>query len=109
MSNQWYTFNSEAVANAALDFINGSGWFPLEGVNKGTGAIEKDATTCWAKRPPHPILCLDGKWRFPRIPEYRLDLLGVSAEDRQSFLSAFNPTIEEYSRDWFPVNENDEP
>ena len=102
--NEYYVWDTEVAAQAALDFINGTGWFPIVGRNAKTGlpAPDKQMTTKWADEVQERV---DGKWCFPRVKEARLDALGVPAEDRQAFLDAFNPTIEEYQNDWFPVEE----
>ena len=102
--NEYYVWDTEVAAQAALDFINGSGWFPLVGRNAGSGALEPDkqATTSWADAVRERV---DGKWIFHRIPTEVLDHVGVLPEHRQAFLDAFVPTVEEYQDDWFPVEE----
>ena len=104
MSTEYYVWDDEAVAQAALDYINGSGWFPITGVNAATGQPQpnKQKTERWCSEIQERV---DGKWCFPRIPESRMDAIGVPPEDRQAFLDAFNPSIEEYQDGWFPVEE----
>jgi hypothetical protein len=106
MSNEYYVWDTEVQAQAALDYINGSGWFPIVGVNAATGEPQPDKqqTTSWASEVLERV---DNKWCFPRIPEARLDAIGVPANDRQAFLDAFNPSIEEYDSNWFPTPEED--
>ena len=101
---EYYVWNTEAEAQAALDFINNSGWFPIIGRNAKTGELQPDKqkTTKWADSVQER---LDGKWCFPRIEEVRLDALGIPPETRQGFLDAFQPTIEEYQSEWFPIEE----
>lgn len=99
--SEYYVWDLEAQAQAALDFINATGWFPIVGRNAKTGELQPDKqmTTSWATEVQERV---DTKWCFSRIPEATLDALGVPAEDRQAFLDAFNPTIEEYQDWWFP-------
>jgi hypothetical protein len=100
--NEYYVWDTEAEAQAALDYINSTEWFPVVGKNVATGKPEpeKQQTTVWASEILERV---DGKWCFARIPEGRMDALEVSAEDRQAFLDTFNPTIEEYQDGWFEV------
>jgi len=102
--NEYYVWDNEPQAQAALDYINGSGWFPIVGNNAATGepAPDKQTTTCWVSEISER---LDGKWCFPRVPSERLDYIGVPEEDRQAFLNVFAPTIEEYDDSWFPQEE----
>lgn len=104
--SEYYVWDTEAAAQAALDYINNSGWFPIVGRNAKTGVLQPDKqqTTEWASAPRERV---DGKWCFSRITTDILDAVGVSAEDRQAFLDAFAPTIEEYQDDWFPIIEDD--
>jgi len=101
---EYYVWDTEAQAQAALDYINNSGWFPIVGRNAKTGELQPDKqkTTCWAEEVLERV---DGKWCFPRIPESRLNALGVSKEDRQAFLNAFQPTIQVFHISWFPAPE----
>lgn len=101
---EYYVWDTEAQAQAALDFINNSGWFPIVSKNAYTGlpAYDKQKTVKWADA---PLQRLDNKWCFQRIPAVRMDALNVPADDRQAFLDAFQPTIEEYDPAWFPVEE----
>jgi hypothetical protein len=98
---EYYVWDTEPEAQAALDFINTTTWFPITGVSADSGepAVGKAKTTKWADS---VLQRQDGKWCFQRVPESRLDAIGVPANDRQSFLDAFNPTIETYVSTWFP-------
>ena len=92
---EYYIWNTEAEAQAALDFVNGTSWFPLVGNNSATGKPEpnKQQTLKWADSVQQRNT--DGKWGFPRVPSAIMDAIGVSAEERQSFLDAFTPSIED--------------
>ena len=105
MANEYYVWDTESEAQTALDYINASGWFPIVGVNAATGdpQPDKQQTILWAAEVLQRVT--DNKWCFPRIPEARLDAIGVPAEDRQAFLDTFNPSIEEYDPSWFPTEE----
>ena len=99
---EYYVWNTEAEAQAALDFINESDWFPIVGRNAKTNVLQpnKQHTTCWADKVVERV---DGKWCFSRITEKILNILNISAEERQQFLDGFAPVIEEYQDGWFPI------
>lgn len=105
-NGQYYVWSAAnaAVATNALAYINGTSWFPVPGRNARTGKIENDhaKTTKWADAVQTRA---DGKVCFPRIPEKILDKLNVPQEDRAAFFTAFQPTVEVYQNDWFPVVE----
>lgn len=102
--SEYYVWDTEAEAQAALDYINGTGWFPITGRNAKTGELapDKQKTTKWADQVLERV---DGRWVFPRIPASIMDAVGVPEADRQAFLDTFTPVIEEYQDDWFPVTE----
>ena len=82
---EYYVFETEGQAQACLDYINNSDWFPIAGTNGSIG------TTKWAEAIQE---LPDGRFAFPRIPSNRLDFIGVSVQSREAFLHAFNPSIE---------------
>ena len=102
--SEYYVWNTEIEAQAALDFINGTDWFPIVGRNAKTGELQPDKqmTTAWTDVVQERT---DTKWCFPRVSATVMDAVGVPAEDRQAFLDTFTPVIEEYQDDWFPVIE----
>ena len=103
MSIEYYVWDTEAEAQAALDYINNSGWFPIASRNVQTGEVDANIlTTCWLSEVSQR---LDSKWCFKRVPAARMDALGVPQEDRDAFLSTFNPTIEVWQDGWFPTEE----
>ena len=103
-NRQYYVWVDGATATNVLTYINNSGWFPIIVTNAATGELapDKTATTKWAD---DVLLRVDGKFCFQRIPITLLDDLGVSMEDREAFLLAFNPDIEIVQADWFLVEE----
>jgi len=93
-------------AQAALDYINGTSWFPVIGRNAKTKAYEpnKQKTTKWCEE-VSVRNGTDNSLCFPKIPDVVLDAVGVPEEDRQAFLDTFQPTIEEYQDGWFVEEE----
>jgi hypothetical protein len=98
---EYYVWNTQSEAQSALDYINNLSVFPIIGKNAKTGeeCPNKQQTTAWTDE---VLERTDGKWCFVRIPSARLDVLGISAGDLQSFLDTHNPTIETYQESWFP-------
>lgn len=90
MSNEYYLWPTKAQADAALASINGHPAFPLQGRNAATGELVDSWTTCWCDAVQET---LDGRWGFPRIPAVFLDRMGISAADREAWLTGFSPTI----------------
>jgi len=108
MSNEFYVWDTEVEAQSALDFINSTEWFPLIGSDPtGNKRPDKQKTICWAT---NVLERLDGKWTFARIPSELLDYAGVPEEDREAFLTAFNPTIEVCDNycEWFDCSDDEE-
>ena len=103
---EWYRWDSssEATANSCLAYINSNDRFPITGRNSFDHEREPDKqkTEKWADA---VIECEDGWFGFPRITDAWIVNLSISAEEVQTFLDTFNPTIETYSTDWFPDEE----
>jgi hypothetical protein len=98
--NEYYTFPTEAEAQGCIDYINATPWFPLVGNCKGQPNPAAAATTSWATTPTQ---MLSGSWAVPKIPEARLDFVGVPQEDREGFNSVFGQDILTLGRDDFPT------
>jgi hypothetical protein len=103
---EWYRFDTVEAAQACLDAVNNHPKLPHVGRNALSGKLQPDKcqTTKWCDSVTE---CLDGKFGFPRVTEKWLDILEVSEEDRQAFLDAFNPSIEEYDPAWIPAREEE--
>jgi len=99
---EYYVFATEAAAQACVDYINGTPWFPIVGTCSGQPAPTKQATTAWVDA---PLEMLSGEWAVPRIPESRLDYVGVPQEDRDAFIAAFGQDIRDLTDAHFPVSE----
>jgi len=101
-ASDYYVFNTENKANAALNYINAKSIFPITGKNARTGrmAHNKAKTLRWADAPWQRA---DGTWVFPRIPDYIRATLDV--EETAAFVNAFSPAIENYHSDWVVVTE----
>ena len=92
---EFYVFQTEAEANACIFGINASGVFPIAGKTNGVSVLGKTQTTCWVKKARE--LPATGEWAIPRIPESRLDYIGVPEENRDAFLSVFGQDIRSLS------------
>ena len=99
---EYYVFATEAAAQACVDYINGTPWFPIVGTCSGQPAPTKQATTAWVDA---PLEMLSGEWAVPRIPESRLDYVGVPQEDREAFIAAFGQDIRNLANSDFPTED----
>ena len=97
--NEYYCFATEAEAQACLDYINGTAWFPIVGNRNGVPDPTAQATTKWADAPTEMA---SGEWCVPRIPASRLDALEVPQEDRDQFNAAFGQDIRSLDSTDFP-------
>jgi len=100
---EFYVFQTEAEANACIFGINASGVFPIAGKTNGVSVLGKTQTTCWVKKARE--LPATGEWAIPRIPESRLDGMGVLQENRDAFLASFGQDIRELASIDFPQPE----
>jgi len=102
--SEWYRWDTLAEAQACLNYVNNHPKLPVVGVNAATKkpAPDKQQTTQWASE---VIECNDGKFGFPRVTTAWLDSLGITQEERDTFLATFNPTIEEFDPAWIPAAE----
>ena len=94
--NQFYVFTTLVEAQACSDFINNSGWFPLQAQN-GSGE-----TINWVGE---AMEMASGEFCVPRIPESILDAVGVPQASRDAFLTAFGQDIRTLTHVDFPVVE----
>jgi hypothetical protein len=99
---EYYVFATHAEAQACLDYINNSSWFPIAGTVRGTPAPSNQKTTNWSDEVRE---MLSGEWCVDRIPEHRLDFISVPAPDRASFLAAFGQDIRTLDVSAFPQAE----
>jgi len=104
MTNTYLLWSTQSEAASALDFINGTEWFPLVGKNAATGKPEpnKQQTVRWFEE---PLETVSGDWVFPEIPGELLDMLGVPQEEVDGFFTLFNPATASYDPNWFPEEE----
>ena len=103
--SEYYVFATEAEADACLNYINSTPWFPIVGKVNGVPAPEKQNTTKWADSPQEMT---SGEWAIPRIEEARLDALEVPQEDRDAFMAAFGQDIRTLGPDDFPAPPEEE-
>ena len=102
----YYVFDDEAEAIACLDFINTSAWFPITGTYRGLPATKKQRqTTTWVRE---LTVMANGNWAIPRIPESKLDAIGVSQAERDLFMSYFGDSIQTLDYTAFPPAEETE-
>jgi len=100
-NGQYYVWESthEAVAQAALDYINTSPFFPVVGSDTaGNKQPNKQKTLIWAEEIKERS---DGSFCFERVPEASMEYMGVHTSNCVIFLDTFQPSIEEYQPDWF--------
>ena len=97
----YYVFETESEATQAEQAISQVGGAPIVGINALTGQPEpnKQKTERWAI----PMQRLDGKWVFPYVGDERISEYPTDVKDQ--FNSTFTYTLEEYSSDWFPIEE----
>lgn len=104
---EYYVFSTQAAAQACIDYINGTPWFPIVGRVVGTGEQAPDAqkTEKWADAPQE---LLSGEFAVSRIPEGRLDELEVPQAARDQFLAAFGQDIRDLQSSDFVQPEPEE-
>jgi len=84
----YYGQKNKAVMTAAMNYLNSSEFLPAPGVKDGK--VVPDQTTSWCSE----VSQAEGGWYcIPKIPEKRLDLLGVPETNRTAFIEAFGITI----------------
>jgi len=98
----YYVFETKSEADSCIGAINGSGWFPLVGKVLGKPAPTRTKTTSWVESATEMT---SGEWAIPRIPESRLDGMGVLQENRDAFLASFGQDIRELASIDFPQPE----
>ena len=90
MSKPYYCFATQTEAQSCLDYINSTPWFPIVGKKLGVDDFTSQKTEMWEESTSE---LLTGEWAIPRIPDSRLDYVGVPQEDRNAFLVAFGQDI----------------
>nr|BDD44691.1 hypothetical protein 21 [Legionellales bacterium] len=97
---EYYVFANETDANACIAAINGTSWLPIVGNCKGQPAPSKQQTTKWVENATE---MLSGEYAVPRIPEGRLDHLGVPQAERDAFLATYGTDIRDLGASDFPA------
>ena len=99
---EYYVFQTKVDADTCIAYINGTNWFPIVGSVNGIPAPQNQNTTKWVESAKEMI---SGEWAIPRIPETRLDYLGVPQADRDAFIVAFGQDIRTLMDSDFPAVE----
>ena len=99
---EYYVFSTEQDAQDCINYINSTPWFPIVGCVNGIPVPDSQQTTSWCDV---PVEMLSGDWAVPRIPESRLDSIGVPQVDRDSFLAVYGQDIRDLCSSDFPVEE----
>jgi hypothetical protein len=100
---EYYVFQTRQQADGCLTAINSNPVFPVRGTFRGKPAPEgKCKTERWCDA---PVEMLSGEWAVPRIPQERLDHLGIGEDVRGPFLAAYGNDIRELSPEDFPQPE----
>jgi len=89
-----YVFPTQAAAQACVDFINSTSWFPVIGNREGKPDPDAQKTEKWMDA---PLELLTGEWAVTAIPQARLDAVGVPQQTRDEFISGFGQDIRELS------------
>jgi hypothetical protein len=97
---EYYVFADEATANQCIGAINGTDWFPIVGNRNGVPDPTAQQTTCWCEAGQE---MKSGEWAVPKIPDARLDYVGVPQEEREAFLAVFGQDIRDLTADDFPA------
>jgi len=97
---EYYVFQTEEQASTCIASINGSGWFPIVGLKNGSSSPSSKKTEKWIDEPTQMT---SGEWTVPRIPESRLDFIGVPSDQRAAFLAAFGQDIRDLASSDFPA------
>lgn len=101
-----YVFSTIEQGEACITAINESGWFPITGKKQGTPNPSAQKTVIWHGSPPKSMLT--GEFAVPRIPEARLDFMGVPQENRDAFIAAFGQDIRDLENDEFVIINEEE-
>jgi hypothetical protein len=96
---EYYIFKTEEQAINCINFISGSEWFPIIGDKLGTPNPSAQKTVRWVSKPREMA---SGEWAVSRIPQSRLDELGVPQENRDAFMAAFGQDIRALDIEDFP-------
>ena len=103
-ARECYVFDTQEIAEAALNHINSDPTYPITPDNGLTGKPEPPSVTKhlkWASAAEQRIT--DGKWYFSRIPKERRDALPPEAI--AYFNTTFPHTIETWDSSWEPESE----
>ena len=84
----WYGNTNAVTITNAMNWLNTSLFLPQPGYKEGQEI--PDQTTSWCDTVYETT---NGWYCIPKIPEKRLDAIGVPQEDRTNFLATFNITI----------------
>lgn len=98
--SEFYCFPDQTAAQACVDAINASGWFPIIGNKNGVPNPSAQHTVAWVDGPTQ---MLSGEWSIPRIPTAQLDFLGVPQAQRDSFIAMFGQDIRTLTHVDFPA------
>jgi len=93
-------------ATNGLNYINSNDTFPIVGRNAKTGELEPDKgkTEIWFHVDDIYHLT-DGRYAFPKIPDDRLALSGITAEQQLEWRATFNMVVVENGEDLLPPDE----
>jgi hypothetical protein len=85
----WYGNTNAVTMTNAMNYLNSSSFLPAPGWKNGVEIPNQ--TTSWCNKVDQTTNLL---WYcIPKIPEKRLDAIGVPETNRVAFMEAFNITI----------------
>lgn len=100
----YYVFSTKTKSDKFLKAINDAKFFPVTGKRKGKPSPNTQKTVRWADK---SIELTSGEWGFSKIPDYRLDEIGVPANFRSKALSTHAPEIRDITIDDIKVIDGD--
>ncbi len=91
-----------------LNYINNHPTFPITGNDATTGEPEptKEKTLVWFPV-DHIYHLTDGRFGFPKIPDARLAIYGITEATVLEWQNTFNITVVENGEDLLPVEEEE--
>ena len=84
----WYGQQSAVTMTNAMNYLNSSDFLPASG--QKDGVVIPNQTTSWCSK---VFETTNGWYCIPKIPNRRLDALGVPEATREAFIAGFGITI----------------
>jgi len=92
----YYVFSTKQKSDKFLKFINEAEFFPVTGKRKGKPSPSTQQTIRWADK---SVELVSGEWGFAKIPDYRMDEIGVPASFRANAMANHQPEVRDITID----------